>query len=1507
VTGCSRAPEPVAIVGLSALFPDAADLPVFWENVVSARDCISDIPSSRWQLDDHFDPNPAAPDRTYSRRGGFIPDVDFDPVEWGLPPNSLEVTDVAQLLSLVLAREAFADAGYGAGGRMFDRERTGVVLGVGGGQKLITPLTSRLQEPVWRRALATSGIDGALADLIVEKIAAAYVGWQEDSFPGMLGNVIAGRIANRFDLGGINCVVDAACAASLAALRVALDELACHRADMMLTGGVDADNSPFMYLCFSKTPAFSPQDRIRPFDVESDGMLVGEGLGMVVLKRLVDAERDGDRVYAVVRALGSASDGRYKSIYAPRSEGQERALRRAYEAAGFEATTVGLVEAHGTGTVIGDRCEVETLLRVLDDGARKQAHIALGSVKSQIGHTKAAAGAAGLIKAALALHHKVLPPTINVDRPNPALGLEGSLLYVNAVARPWLRRGDDVPRRAGVSAFGFGGTNFHAVLEEYEAEHDDAYRLHDAAREVIVTAESVPRLAERCEALAAAEPGAPVLARLAGARPVEHPSDEAPRIGFVAASDEECRERLRLSAQHLRSRPDEEEWSLPAGVHYRRRALETSARVAAIFPGQGSQYVGMGRTLALSFPPVRRWLARTDDLSREYGERLSDAVHPPHSFDEAGRVEQEERLRATQRAQPAIGALSAAIFELLRSAGFKPDFVAGHSFGELTALWAAGSLDDSTFLELAMARGRAMAVEPGVDAGTMLAVRGDAATVAQAVADVAHIVVANVNAPDQVVLAGPTRAVEVARRALADRKIVSIPLPVAAAFHTPMVAHAQAPFAKAVAAAEIVVPRIPVFANSNGKPYPADAEGIGAQLADQLMQPVQWTAQVEHLYEAGARLFVEIGPRGVLTGLVDRILAERPHVAIAVDCGQGSSSAQELRAAVVRLRVLGMRLGEIDPYRRHVPALAEHREGTTPGPTVRLNGANFISDRTRAAYEATLARTHSPSPMAVDKEPRDVMNANGEHPSTGSIVPAVASPTRATGPAAIDRPSRNSALEAALAQADGYQRELLHLQQQLLTGQMELSRALLDTGLGGASGPQLESVLEAVQRQQGAMLHQHESFVAQQTHLVEMLLGVVAGSPAAGPGNGEQPASPGATSTVGLPPVTQPARASAEIAVEHSPAPPALPATQTPGMVAAPAAAPASVVPEASPAAPTARSTGLDVAELERVMIGVVSEKTGYPVESLELEMDMEADLGIDSIKRVQILGEMQARYPQLPPLRPEELATLRTLAQVVGYVEQQLPGDESSVDAPPPVPVSEVRVRPLPPPDSLDLPVPAGFSAVVTDDGTALTGAVAARLLRRGWPTVVLRVPIAGKAGEAVPPGVYEEALEALDEHAIGGALERVEERHGPIGTFVHLHPRSNGNGLAEPAEVELLRTVFLAATRLRPSLERSAREGRGSFVVVTHLDGKLGTDGAATDSDPASGGLNGLTKTIRHEWPAVFSRAIDLAPSLETDAAAEAILAELVDPDERLAEVGYGSGGRVTLVAEPISHQGG
>ncbi len=458
---------PIAVVGVSAILPGSSDKSGFWRDIVRGADLLTDVPPSHWLVDDYYDPDPTATDKTYAKRGGFLSPVDFDPAEAGIPPKLMPSTDTSQLLALIAARQVLEDAFPGARLKDVPRDRIGIVLGVTGAQELAIAMAARLQHPVWRKAMRDSGLEeGQIAD-VIDRIRKSFPEWTEASFPGLLGNVVAGRVANRLDLHGPNCVTDAACASSLAAVSMAVGDLQLGRADVVITGGVDTMNDVFMYMCFSKTPALSRTGDCRPFSKDGDGTMLGEGIAMFALKRLADAERDGDRVYAVIRGLGGASDGKAKSVYAPLPEGQARALRRAYEEAGYGPATVELVEAHGTGTVAGDAAEFAGLRSVFDAAGRKDRQwCALGSVKSQIGHTKAAAGAAGMFKAVMALHHGVIPPTIKVTEPNPELALETSPFYLSTRARPWIR-GADHPRRAGVSSFGFGGSNFHVALEEY--------------------------------------------------------------------------------------------------------------------------------------------------------------------------------------------------------------------------------------------------------------------------------------------------------------------------------------------------------------------------------------------------------------------------------------------------------------------------------------------------------------------------------------------------------------------------------------------------------------------------------------------------------------------------------------------------------------------------------------------------------------------------------------------------------------------------------------------------------------------------------------------------------------------------------------------------------------------------------------------------------------------------------------------------------------------------------
>ncbi|MEQ1504832.1 MAG: beta-ketoacyl synthase N-terminal-like domain-containing protein, partial [Myxococcota bacterium] len=466
----------IAIVGMAGIFPGAPDLSTFWSNVVSGRDAVGPVPEDRWNTELYYDPTPigATPHDTgksKSKWGGFLSPVAFDPMAYGIPPRSLAAIDPVQLLALEVARRALDDAGYGPD-RAFDRERTSVVFGAEAGTDLSTAYGLRAQLPQYLGAIPPE-LDAVLPRLT------------EDSFPGVLGNVIAGRIANRLDLGGINYTVDAACASSLAAVDVACKELAAGTSDVVLAGGADLHNAIGDYLLFGSVHALSPTGRSRPFSADADGIALGEGVGAVVCKRLDDAIRDGDRIYAVIDAIAGSSDGRSLGLTAPRGHGQTLALERAYDRAGADPADIGLVEAHGTGTVVGDRTELVALTDTFTRAGVAPGQITLGSVKSNIGHTKCAAGLAGLIKASLALHHRVLPPSLHVDRPNPAWVADASPFVFRSKAAPWLDPAPGRTPKAAVSAFGFGGTNFHVVLSAHGAP-PAATGLPDWTSELVV-------------------------------------------------------------------------------------------------------------------------------------------------------------------------------------------------------------------------------------------------------------------------------------------------------------------------------------------------------------------------------------------------------------------------------------------------------------------------------------------------------------------------------------------------------------------------------------------------------------------------------------------------------------------------------------------------------------------------------------------------------------------------------------------------------------------------------------------------------------------------------------------------------------------------------------------------------------------------------------------------------------------------------------------------------------
>ena len=1257
-------PAPLAIVGISCIFPKADDLRAYWANIKSGVDAITPIPATHWQAADFFNQDPKAPDLTYAQRGGFLPTLNFNPLEYGIAPKDIEATDTTQLFGMVAAKQALADAGYAD--KPFNKERTSVILGVTGALELVIPLGARLGHPIWRRALKEAGIEGEVAEDVVQRISDGYVPWQENSFPGLLGNVAAGRIAARLDLGGTNCVVDAACASSMAALHLAALELETGRADMVITGGVDTFNDIFMYMCFSKTPALSPTGDAKPFDKNCDGTILGEGLGMIVLKRLADAERDGDKIYCVIKGIGSSSDGRGGAIYEPRSEGQQDALRRAYAAADAPPETIDLIEAHGTGTKVGDATELRSLTEVFRAAKPDGTWAALGSVKSQIGHTKAAAGIAGLIKAALALEHKVLPPTIKVTQPLDEAA-PGSPFYVNTTKRPWLPRTAH-PRRAGVSAFGFGGTNFHCVLEEHGATRTEVG--WDGDVEILAfAADTRAELRAQLAALPAELPW-PDRRRSAHASRQAFRSEAKFRLLIPLAKDAAFAATRDAAISTLDNETAKPSWSLPNGTAF--GSAPARGKLAALFPGQGSQYPGMFRDLACQFPELLAALTEADAVfARENAnatQRLSDFIYPHPAFNDETRRTQEAALKATELAQPALGAVSLGALGVVRHFGVTPAATAGHSYGELPALHTAGRLDPAALHQLSNVRGRLMAARADApDRGGMLAVIAPEATVTEVlVATGAKLVIANRNSPGQFVLAGPREDIAKVATELDRRSIRSRVLQVSAAFHSPLVADAREPFAAALKDIEFTAGQLPVYANSTAAAYPPDASQSRDLLARQIISPVNFTAQIEAMHADGVTTFLELGPGRVLSDLVQAILPGRDVETIALDASRGTRNGTlDLATTLARLAALGHTVD----LTRWETAPAPVATNAKPAFTVPLSGANHRSPRPSRPPRAGAAIV----PTAA-------------RPATVPVAAHFAAPTLNT----PLRPELSAALQTAqqgMMALQKLQEQTAQLHQQFLAGQ-EAARRTLEGLLGqrrellglapaptgvrtpASAAMSLVSIAPSLERgipsrSLAATPVTQPAFTAPSPKptatpslaVATAVLAVV--SEKTGYPTEMLTLDMGLDSDLGIDSIKRVEIMAAlrsrlpdapEVKPEH------LGSLQTlQEVVAFLSVGSGTVVPDASPGVSPAKvapaANDLDSATAARALLLVVSEKTGYPVEMLNLDMGLDSDLGVDSIKRVEIMAALRSHLPSAPEIKPEHLGTLQTLQQIVDFL----------------------------------------------------------------------------------------------------------------------------------------------------------------------------------------------------------------------------------------------------------------
>jgi acyl transferase domain-containing protein len=700
--------DDIAIVGMACILPGAPNLQTYWQNIVSKVDAVSDPPED-WEGESWFDPVSTDNDRIYSKRGGYLGDLArFDPLKYGIMPKAVDGAEPEHFLALRVAYEALADAGFPD--LPLNRERTEVIIGRGTyinrGYTTLHQHGLFIEQALRLLQRLNPEYTEDKLKALKQQLKANLPPFNAQTAPGLVSTVMSGRIANRLDLRGANYCVDASCASSLIAVEHAVQDLLAGKCDAALAGAVQLSTHHLLLMVFCQLTALSRQSQIRPFDEDADGTLLGEGIGMMVLKRRKDAERDGNRIYAVIKGVGSASDGRAKTVVAPRIEGEELALRRAYEAASLSPSTVGLIEAHGTAMPLGDVTEFQALRLVFGPRDGGPVKCAVGSVKSMIAHLIPASGIAGLIKTALALYHKVLPPTLHCERPNPKLELDKTPFYINTETRPWIHGAADTPRRAGVNAFGFGGINAHAVLEEHAGGDENGVEIYHRNWDTelfVFHGDSRRELIEQCEKansyLLKAPPQTLVdLAYTINSGMLDHHC----RLAIVASSQENLAEKLGYALTRLE---DEKCVRIRerSGIYFFEEPLSRQGDLAFLFPGEGSQYVNMLSDLCLHFAEVRSCFDILDRAYAEHPENYlpSHFIFPPPTCDDGDRASAQEKLWRMDVAVDGVITADRALFRLFDSLEIQPGVVLGHSSGEFMALEAAGALDLGSEKELA--------------------------------------------------------------------------------------------------------------------------------------------------------------------------------------------------------------------------------------------------------------------------------------------------------------------------------------------------------------------------------------------------------------------------------------------------------------------------------------------------------------------------------------------------------------------------------------------------------------------------------------------------------------------------------------------------------------------------------------------------------------------------------------------------------------------------------------
>ena len=833
-----------------------------------------------------------------------ITDWEFDPLEFHIPPVAVYTSDISHWLALYTAREAIKDSGLNLD--EIDKTKISVVIG-----NTLTGEFSRSHNLMFRWPYVERSIRKALSaseenyvNSVVDAIGKIYKAplpdITEDSLPGNMSNTIAGRICNNFDFGGGCYTVDGACSSSLLSIAHACSSLVDGETDIVVAGGVDISLDPFEVIGFAKTTALSADD-IKPYDKHAEGLLPGEGCGIVLLAKESFAKKIGAKIYTVIRGWGYSSDGS-AGITAPEVEGQMRALKKAYDRAGYSISDVQLIEGHGTGTTLGDKVEVNAIMRLLEQND-KNSICRIGSIKSNIGHCKASAGVAAFIKSVMAIKNKIIPPTTNCDEPNASFGAPLNKLIPAFKGSAWEQT--DSPRRASVSAMGFGGANSHITIEEVDAnakpkkEELEILRSIRKTELILFSAETESKLIEKIELVL------PVAAKICraeltdlSAELAKNKPDGKIRVAIVTDSPWDLHDKLTQILSQLKksddiSKCDDSENGIFAGK------IKKNPKFFALFPGQGSQRINMCSKLVDAFPFLEK-------IYDNAGENIRNLIfRNVFSADETTLKSWDEVLKQTGNSQPAIVLSSLAILKTLAAFGLKPDVAIGHSLGEIAALAAAGAYDENTAMKIAVARGKAMASAKCNVQGAMLAISADSEKVEKLIADYKNkLNIANYNSPVQTVVTGIADSIDKLALQCKEQKIRCTKLPVSNAFHSELVRPAAEELRKKLEKFEFNKLSGNIISTSLGE-KPNSKTNLKDLLANQITAPVKFISAIEKANNEKPDFWVEVGPGSVLTGLTRSILGRDNVECMATD-SKGDDSLTLLNRILARAFCIGL-------------------------------------------------------------------------------------------------------------------------------------------------------------------------------------------------------------------------------------------------------------------------------------------------------------------------------------------------------------------------------------------------------------------------------------------------------------------------------------------------------------------------------------------------------------------------------------------------------------------------